>query len=221
LAFNGSGTFLINSTGQPVVPNTTISSTVFNALTADLATGLSTCLTRDGQSTATANIPMGTFKFTGLGYGTGAGQALVYDQFARAYSGNASPSPFSTSSATYVMLGLGTTLWGLIPLSTGRIRLTATGTLTTTLTGSDSYILGKYGTGTAPNNGVAVTGTSATTSEVRVTNSGATGALSAFTYYAEITGLTVGTPYWFDLAQKVSGGGATTANALVISAQEF
>lgn len=37
-----SGTFSINSTGQPVVTGTVISSTAFNALTADLATGLST-----------------------------------------------------------------------------------------------------------------------------------------------------------------------------------
>lgn len=67
MSFNGSGTFLINSTGQPVVPNTTISSTVFNALTADLATGLSTCLTIDGQSTVTANIPFGGFNIVSVG----------------------------------------------------------------------------------------------------------------------------------------------------------
>lgn len=33
----------------------------------DIATGLSTCVTRDGQSPATANLPMGTFKHTGVG----------------------------------------------------------------------------------------------------------------------------------------------------------
>jgi hypothetical protein len=59
MSFNGSGTFVINSTGQPVVTGTVISSTAFNALTADLATGLSTTMTKDGQTTATANIPMG------------------------------------------------------------------------------------------------------------------------------------------------------------------
>ncbi len=57
MSFNGSGTFLINSPGQPVVTASVISSTVFNALTADLATGLSTCITKDGQTAATARIP--------------------------------------------------------------------------------------------------------------------------------------------------------------------
>ena len=57
MAFNGSGTFLINTTGQPVVSGTIISSTVFNALTADLATGLSTAICKDGQTATTARIP--------------------------------------------------------------------------------------------------------------------------------------------------------------------
>lgn len=57
MSYNGSGVFVINSTGQPVVSGTVISSTAFNALTADLGTGLSTALTKDGQTTATARIP--------------------------------------------------------------------------------------------------------------------------------------------------------------------
>jgi hypothetical protein len=72
MSFNGSGTFLINTAGQPVVAGTVISSTAFNALTADLATGLSTAITKDGQTTVTANIPMSTYKFTGLGVGSAA-----------------------------------------------------------------------------------------------------------------------------------------------------
>jgi hypothetical protein len=57
MSYNGSGTFVINTTGQPVVSGTVISSTAFNALTADLGTGLSTAITKDGQTTATARIP--------------------------------------------------------------------------------------------------------------------------------------------------------------------
>lgn len=72
MSYNGSGTFLINTAGQPVVSGTVISSTAFNALTADLATGLSTAITKDGQTTVTANIPMSTYKFTGLGVGSAA-----------------------------------------------------------------------------------------------------------------------------------------------------
>ena len=57
MSYNGSGTFLINTAGQPVVPSTIISSATFNALTADLATGLTTAITKDGQTTTTARIP--------------------------------------------------------------------------------------------------------------------------------------------------------------------
>ena len=35
-----------------------------------MATGLSTCVTRDGQSPATANLPMGGFNHTGVSDGT-------------------------------------------------------------------------------------------------------------------------------------------------------
>ena len=57
MSYNGSGTFVINTTGQPVVTGTVISSTAFNSLTADLATGLSTAITTDGQSATTVRIP--------------------------------------------------------------------------------------------------------------------------------------------------------------------
>ncbi len=57
MSFNGSGLFQINSAGQPVVTGTTISSTAFNALTADLGTGLSTAICKDGQTATTARIP--------------------------------------------------------------------------------------------------------------------------------------------------------------------
>lgn len=57
MSYNGSGTFNINTSGQPVVSGTVISDTVFNALTADLAVGLTTAITKDGQTACTARIP--------------------------------------------------------------------------------------------------------------------------------------------------------------------
>lgn len=75
-----SGTFSINTAGQPVVTGTVISSTAFNALTTDLATGLSTCLLKDGTQTVTGNIPMSSFKFTGLAAGSANGDSLRYEQ---------------------------------------------------------------------------------------------------------------------------------------------
>jgi hypothetical protein len=80
MSYNGSGTFQINTTGQPVVAGTVISSTAFNSLTSDLATGLSTAITKDGQTTVTANIPMSGFKITNLGAATVGTDAVRYSQ---------------------------------------------------------------------------------------------------------------------------------------------
>jgi hypothetical protein len=80
VSYNGSGTFNINSAGQPVVSGTVISSTAFNALTSDLATGLTTALTKDGQSTPTANITLGGYKITNLAAGTAAADAVRFSQ---------------------------------------------------------------------------------------------------------------------------------------------
>jgi hypothetical protein len=100
MSFNGSGTFVINSTGQPVVTGTVISSTAFNALTADLATGLSTTLTKDGQTTPTANIPMGTFKFTGLGVGSAATDSANISQVQSSFGSFLTVSGTDTITAT-------------------------------------------------------------------------------------------------------------------------
>ena len=70
MSYNGSGSFTINSTGQPVVDGTDITATVHNALTADLASGLSNAICKDGQTTVTANIPFGGNKLTGVGAAT-------------------------------------------------------------------------------------------------------------------------------------------------------
>lgn len=78
-SFNGSGIFVISGSGLPYVSGTTISSTVANTLDSDLATGLSNTICKDGQSTPTANIPMGGFKLTGLAAPTIAGDALRFE----------------------------------------------------------------------------------------------------------------------------------------------
>jgi len=82
MPFNGSGSFSPYTPGNPAVSGTTISSTAFNNTVTDFATGLSNAMTRDGQSPATANIPMGGKKLTGLGDGSAATDAATLGQFA-------------------------------------------------------------------------------------------------------------------------------------------
>lgn len=79
MPFNGTGTFSLVA-GNPVVTGTNISSTVQNNTMSDVATALTNCVTRDGQSPATSNIPMGGFKLTGLAAATTAGDAVRYEQ---------------------------------------------------------------------------------------------------------------------------------------------
>jgi hypothetical protein len=98
LSYNGSGTFQINTAGQPVVTGTVISSTAFNSLTSDLATGLSTAITKDGQTTVTANIPLSNFKITGLGAATAAADAVRFSQL----QGSADKLLTVTGTDTYV-----------------------------------------------------------------------------------------------------------------------
>lgn len=136
MSYNGAGTFLINSAGQPVVTGTTISSTAFNALTADLATGLSTCITKNGQTTVTANVPMSSFKLTGLGAGSAAGNSLRYEQLFTttevtllgalgfkkgADIASATTTDLSTATGNFVHI-TGTTTITAVTLTTGQYR---------------------------------------------------------------------------------------------------
>mgnify|MGYP006286896717 CR=1 FL=1 len=79
MPFNGSGTYTLPA-GNPVTTGTTISSTVQNNTTSDIATALTNCITRDGQSTPSANLPMNSKKLTGLAAGTTAGDSVRYEQ---------------------------------------------------------------------------------------------------------------------------------------------
>ena len=74
------GVFSINTAGQPVVTGTVISSTAFNALTSDLATGLSTAVLKDGTQVLTANIPFAGFKITGAGAASANGEFVRWQQ---------------------------------------------------------------------------------------------------------------------------------------------
>ena len=74
MAFS-SGTFTLATAN--VVTGQTISSTWANTVLPDIATnGLSLCLLKDGTQTVTANIPMSSFKFTGLAAGSAANDSV-------------------------------------------------------------------------------------------------------------------------------------------------
>lgn len=80
MSFNGSGVYTPPASDFPAVTGTTISSTKYNNVLNDVATGLSTAICKDGQTTVTANIPMATYKFTGLGNGSAATDSAALGQ---------------------------------------------------------------------------------------------------------------------------------------------
>lgn len=81
MAFNGSGVFQrlynwVNDANGGVK----IRADRMDAEMDGFATGLSSCVTKDGQTTITANLPMATFKFTGLGSGSARTDSINYGQ---------------------------------------------------------------------------------------------------------------------------------------------
>jgi hypothetical protein len=78
---NGSGTYTLPA-GNPVVTNTTISSTWANTTLTDLATAMTGSVAADGQTTLTGNLQMNSNKLTGLAVGTTTGDSVEYSQLA-------------------------------------------------------------------------------------------------------------------------------------------
>lgn len=66
---NGSGTYSLPA-GNPVVSGTVITTTWANTTLSDIATALTNSITKNGETTPTANLPMGTYKHTGVATAT-------------------------------------------------------------------------------------------------------------------------------------------------------
>lgn len=81
MPYDGNGNFIpIPPPDYPAVPGTTIESSHYNNYTADLMGGLTLAVTRDGQSPAFANLPMGGFKHTSVAAGVAATDYARMDQ---------------------------------------------------------------------------------------------------------------------------------------------
>jgi len=116
------GVFSINTSGQPVVTGTTISSTAFNALTADLATGLSTCVLKDGTQTTTAPVGFaGGINFTSV-----AGTSYVTGTTSTTFTFNGGGSPGTTSAVTVTWQKIGNWVTLNIPVMSATTGTTST-----------------------------------------------------------------------------------------------
>lgn len=81
IPYNGTGTFtVVYSFVTDAANGILVRADRMDTQFADVATALSNCVTRDGQSAPTANLPMGGFKLTGLGNGAAPTDAVNYGQ---------------------------------------------------------------------------------------------------------------------------------------------
>ena len=81
MAFNGSGVFnRIYNWVNDKANGYKITASRMDGEFDGIATGLSNCITKDGQTTLTANIPFSTYKLTGLGSGTARTDAINVGQ---------------------------------------------------------------------------------------------------------------------------------------------
>lgn len=86
MPFNGSGVFNRNFSWTIDAANTIpITATRVDSDTNDIASGLSNCVTRDGQSPAQANLPMGGFKLTNCAVAVLGNEYMTLDQITATY----------------------------------------------------------------------------------------------------------------------------------------
>ncbi len=125
-------------------------------------------------------------------------------------------NPAATTSTTPAMAGLGVLY---TPATTGRVKVTVQATLANATAGDGGTFQVSFGTGSAPANGDALSGTQAGTAAQSVSPT----ANSAFTVaaFALVTGLTVGTECWFDLAYAAVTGGSLAVSNVTIIIEEF
>lgn len=125
--------------------------------------------------------------------------------------------PTGTSSATAVMMGFA---GSITPGGSGKIMITITGDVQSTSSTGGAILQIRYGTGTAPANGAAVTGTLAG-NVVKLTEVEVSPDAYPFTCIGIVSGLTLSTAYWIDLAIAANSAGTASPKDINIAAFEI
>jgi hypothetical protein len=126
-------------------------------------------------------------------------------------------TPSGTTSTIGVMVGLA---GAFTPLRTGILLISITGAMYNTLASGATTIQIRYGTGTAPANGAALTGTGVGSQVVGKTQGAAD--YKPFNAISLVTGLTKNQAIWIDLSQKTDNASGTAGlNSVAIVAYEL
>lgn len=133
----------------------------------------------------------------------------------RGLTTNTTASPTSTASTTAVMMGCAGTI---TPTQTGRIKVIISGQMKNSVAGSGVVVDLRYGSGTKPANGAAVTGTVIGIEQPFTSVSA--GQSTGFTIVGHVDGLTLATAYWLDASVRAVTSGNASINNINICAEE-
>lgn len=137
-------------------------------------------------------------------------------------SSQTSPAvPTGTTSVTFVMMGLGATS-KITPTATGKILINVRGSFANSTNGDFVEVECLYGTGSAPTNGAAVTGTVVGAFQRSDQNNANAGNVRyPFNVGGLVTGLTLSTQVWIDVALKVNAGTGSVLDAVSVDIVEL
>lgn len=192
--------------------------TYVGAATTDAITGAKTFT----DSTILMNNPAATFAYTIKSSAITAARQLTLPLITQTETLAVVPqkyisavlNPTGTTNTTGLMMGMA---GAITPRVTGSIMITICGDITNSTAASGSNVQIRYGTGTAPANAAALTGTTLG-GLVKFIASPTTTSKSPFSLTAYLTGATVGTALWIDVGlAAVTSGTATIADVTIVA----
>ena len=190
-----------------------------NASTVNLGTSGTTAGQLAVYNTASGSItvtpPMGALGSVALVWPAASGTLALVNTYA---SYQASPSnPTGTTDTTGKMMGLA---GAITPSSSGKVLITITGTIANATAIADgAKVQIRYGTGSAPANAAALTGTAVGSLQQYI--AATTAETAPFSVTAVVTGLTLSTAYWLDVGLAAITGGTAAITGVSITATEL
>lgn len=201
--------------GQTFGPALVAATTCTNQFIRSIAIGGSgTCATVSLTADVTGVLPSangGAGTINGVLKANGSGTTSLYAP-AR-YTATPSNPTGTSNTGAFTMAGLA---GSITPTTNGNVYIAINGVTTNSTLADGCQTIIRYGTGAAPTNGAAFTGTSAGSVQyIPIIPATAT---IPFINIGYVTGLSVGTAYWLDLGQiAVTGGTCSLLNITVVA----